>query len=233
MATRANLRVQQISAWSGIAFAILYPIFWAWYGHARPPLPPTLSPAEVADFYITHRQDVLIGMTISAVVGALWIPWTAQLAIIMRRIEGDEPVLALIQLIGGALTAWVLIFTPAIWVVAAYRPHLHPDVIQSLSDTAYLTFALTYAITTVQAVAAGIAGLMDKSADRVFPRWVCWFAILAGVSFFVVSFLPFHMTGPLAMNGSIVSVVPGSCYFVWTLSMGYYMIRDANRRRRA
>ena len=33
----------------------------------------------------------------------LWIPWTAQLTVVMCRIEGSSPVLTIIQLIGGIL----------------------------------------------------------------------------------------------------------------------------------
>jgi hypothetical protein len=41
----------------------------------------------------------------AALVGVLWIPWTAQLTVVMWRIEGSSPVLTIIQLIGGTLTA--------------------------------------------------------------------------------------------------------------------------------
>jgi hypothetical protein len=48
----------------------------------------------------------------AALVAVLWIPWTAQLAVVMWRIEGSSPVLTIIQLIGGTLTAWVVMFCP-------------------------------------------------------------------------------------------------------------------------
>jgi hypothetical protein len=50
----------------------------------------------------------------AALVAVLSIPWTAQLTGVMRWIEGASPVLTIIQLSGGILTAWVLMFCPAI-----------------------------------------------------------------------------------------------------------------------
>lgn len=233
MSPQTRSRFQIICAWSGMVFAILYPICWAWLGHTRPAISPTLSATEVATFYLRHHNDILFGMTAAAVVGALWIPWTAQLTITMRRIEGSEPVLTIVQLIGGALTAWVLVFTPAIWATAAFRPSADPDVIRSLSDIAYMTFTLTYAVTSVQAIAAGLVGLADAGPRPVFPIWVSWFAILTGISFLMVSCVAFFLTGPMALDGAIVSGLPGTAYFVWTLSMGVCMVRESHRRARA
>lgn len=231
MSMDSKVRHQLLCAWSGLAFALLYPICWAWLGHTRPALSPTLSAEQVASFYTLHRGDILIGMTAAAVIGALWVPWTAQLTVVLRRIEGNEPVLTIVQAIGGALTAWVLVFTPAMWAAAAWRQGADPDSVRVLSDIAYLTFTLTYSITAVQIVAAGLICLADDRTDPVFPRWVGWVSMLTGLSFLLVSCLPFFQTGPLAMDGIVVSGVPGSAYFVWTIATAIYLLKDARRFR--
>ena len=70
----------------------------------------------------------------SAVSDFLWIPWTAQLTVVMWRIEGSSPVLTIIQLIGGILTAWVVMFCPAIWATAAFRSDIDPNLVRTLND---------------------------------------------------------------------------------------------------
>jgi hypothetical protein len=162
----------------------------------------------------------------------LWIPWTAQLTIVMWRIEGSSPVLTIVQVIGGALTAWVLMFCPAIWAVAAFRPDIDPSTIRMLNDLGFILFNITYAVTSVQAIAAGIVGLADESATPVFPRWVSYWAIFAGLSFIPISAMPFFKTGPLAWNGAITFWSLFGTYFIWTASMGVCMAKDASRRLR-
>jgi hypothetical protein len=66
----------------------------------------------------------------AALIGVLWIPRTTQLTVVMWRIEGSSPVLTIVQLIGGILTAWVVMFCPAIWAAAAFRPEVDPNLIR-------------------------------------------------------------------------------------------------------
>ena len=84
----------------------------------------------------------------------------------------------------------------------------------------------------MQAIAAGLAGLADRSATPVFPRWVSYWAIFTGFSFVVLTAMPFYKTGPLAWNGAISFWALFGTYFTWTISMGVCMARDASRRLR-
>jgi hypothetical protein len=168
----------------------------------------------------------------AALVAVLWIPWTAQLTVVMWRIEGSSPVLTIIELIGGALTAWVLMFCPAIWATAAFRPESDPNSIRALNDVGFILFNITYAVTSVQAIAAGLVGLSDQSERPVFPRWVCYWAIFAGISFVPLTAMPFFKMGPLAWNGAISFWALFGTYFFWTASMGFCMAKDAIRRLR-
>jgi hypothetical protein len=232
MNTRTSLKYQLLAAQCGFAFEILYTFFWAGLGHNLPPASPNLSAPELAAFFAQHHEEILLGNSVAALVGALWIPWTAQLTIVMWRIEGSSPVLTIVQVIGGALTAWVLMFCPAIWAVAAFRPDIDPSTIRMLNDLGFILFNITYAVTSVQAIAAGVVGLADESARPVFPRWVCYWAILAGLSFIPISAMPFFKTGPLAWNGAITFWSLFGTYFIWTASMGVCMAKDAGRRLR-
>jgi len=232
MTKRQNLKWQVLAAQSGFAFEILFTIFWAWSGHNLPPASPSLNAPDLASYYALHHNAILLGNSMAALVAVLWIPWTAQLTLVMWRIEGASPLLTIIQLIGGILTAWVLMFCPAIWAAAAFRLDTNPVAIRTLNDVGFMLFNLTYAVTSVQAIAAGLVGLADRSARPVFPRWVCGWAIFAGISFVPLTAMPFFKTGPLAWNGAISFWTLFGTYFLWTASMGLCMITDARRRLR-
>ncbi len=232
MTNKQNLKYQLLAASSGFAFEILFTLFWAGFGHNLPPASPNLSGPDLAAHFALHHNAILFGNSMAALVAVLWIPWTAQLTVVMRRIEGSSPVLTIIQLSGGILTAWVLMFCPAIWATAAFRPDIDPNTVRTLNDLGFILFNITYAVTSVQAIAAGIVGLADKSAQPVFPRWVSGWAIFAGVSFIPLTVMPFFKTGPLAWNGAISFWTLFGTYFIWTASMGVCMMKDASRRLR-
>lgn len=232
MDKQTKLRFELLAAWSGVFFVVLYPIFWAWIGRAQPPLSFAITAAEAAQFYLSQKDQIVLGMAVAAIVGGLWIPWTGQLTVVLWRIEGDAPVFTVTQLIGGVLTAFALVFCPIAWLMPAFRSDGDPQVIRAFSDYAYLTFNGTFIISTMQAVAAGMVGLADKREEAVFPRWVCWLAISSGLSFFVVAATPFVHTGPLALEGWFAGWIPGSMFFLWCATSTVYMIKDAGRRRR-
>ncbi len=232
MTTERNLKYQLLAAQCGFGFEILYTIFWAWMGHNLPPASPNLSAPDLAAHFAQYHHTILLGNSMAALVSVLWIPWTAQLTVVLWRIEGSHPVLTIIELIGGILTAWVVMFCPAIWAAAAFRTDVDPTAIRTLNDLGFIIFNITYAVTSIQAIAHGIVGLSDTSARPVFPRWVCYWAIFTGLSFIPLTAMPFFKTGPLAWNGAISFWTLFGTYFIWTASTGVCMAKDAARRLR-
>src|SRR5260370_10245690 len=110
MTTRQNLKYQLLAAQCGFAFEILYTIFWAYFGHNLPPASPNLSAQDLASIFAQHHNAILFGNCMAALVGILWIPWTAQLTVVMWRIEGSSPVLTIIQVIRRSTPARLLKF---------------------------------------------------------------------------------------------------------------------------
>jgi hypothetical protein len=232
MTTKQSLKYQLLAVQCGFAFEILFTIFWGFFGHNLPPFSPNLSAQDLAALYAQHHNSILFGNSMAALIGVLWIPWTAQLAVVMWRIEGSSPVLTIVQVIGGALTAWVFVFCPAAWAVAAFRPEIDPNTVRTLNDLGFMVFNITYAVTSLQAIAAGLVGLADKSPLPVFPRWVSGWAIFTGVSFIPLTAMPFFKTGPLAWDGAISFWALFGIYLIWTISMGVCMAKDVSRRMR-
>lgn len=230
MDTRISLKWQWWAAASGILFEITYAIFYGYFGHNLPPVSASLSAPDLAAFYVANHWPILFGESMAAFVGILWVPWTAQLTAVMLRIEGDTPVLTLVQLIGGILTAWVVVFCPSIWAACAFRTDIDANTLRGINDLGYIMFNITYMGTTLQAVAAGIVGLADKSARPLFPRWVSWLAIVAGLSFIPITIMPFFKSGPWSWSGSINFWAWFGTYFAWITTMSWYMTADVSRR---
>jgi len=228
-----SFRFQLIAASCGILFDLFYGGSWAVLGHNLPPASPALGAADLATFYQHHDGAILLGNALACLFAAMWIPWTAQLMLTMQQIEGDFPVLSVVQAIGGGITSWAFIFCPAIWAAAAYRPQTDPMITQALNDVGFFLFNLTYSATSLQAISAGIVGLTDKSPEPVFPRWVSWWAIGTGLVFVPISLMPFSKTGPFAWNGLVTFWIGFAAFFIWAASMGGAMFKDIRLRMRA
>jgi hypothetical protein len=231
--SKQNLQWQLMAACCGIGFEILYSVFWAGFGHNVPPVAENMGAQDLAAWYQFHHSSILFGNSMAALVGVLYVPWTAQITVVMRRIEGGMPVLTVIQLIGGILNAWILSFCPAIWATAAFRPETDPNIVRALNDLAFFLFDLTYAGASLQAIALGIVGLADKSREPVFKPWVCYWSIFTGLSFLPITVMPFDQTGPFAWNGFLTFWFAFTTFFVWSASVGWSMASDARRRLRA
>src|SRR5260370_5307929 len=103
MTAKQSLKYQLLAAQCGFAFEILYTIFWGYFGHNLPPASPNLSAPDLASFFAQHHNAILFGNCMAALVCILWVPWTAQLAVVMCRIDGSRPVRTIIDAIGVAL----------------------------------------------------------------------------------------------------------------------------------
>jgi hypothetical protein len=230
MTDRSNLNSQLIAAWCGLAYAAFFGICWYGLAHFYAPAAASLSPEELGHYYSQHREFIILGCTLTCIAAALHIPWTAQLGLMMARIEGSMPVLAISQVIGGALTVAVLSFPLALWVASAYRPDADPHLIRAMNDMAWMAFDLTWALTSVQMIAAGVVGLADKSRSPLFPRWACYLAFEGAAGFVFISGIAFSKSGLFAWNGLLGFWVPFLPWVLWLGTFSVYMIRDISRR---
>lgn len=230
MDEKTSLRYQLISAWCGPAFLITFIVFWVVLGQNFPNPSPALSATDLTARYLDNLTAIRVGFIVSLITVVLYMPWTALLTAQMARIEGKFPVLALLQLLGGGLTVMVVSFSAMFWVVAAFRPERDPALFQLMTDTGWLCIDLQYACTTLQMVAAALAGLADKREVPLFPRWVCYLTIWCGISFFPASLTGVLKTGPFAWDGVLSFYIPYFCWLCWYATASIYMIKEVHRR---
>lgn len=227
--------VELCVAWCGPLFVLGYLVFWGILGHNIPP--PNvmgLTPEQlVADYYGKYQSSIAIGMAGCCVVALLYLPWSCLLAFMMRDESGGFNVFSFMELTGGALTAWVLAFCPAIWLsCAVFATTFDPSVIKLLHATGWFIYDVTFMITTVQLTGLGLYTILNKR-QTIFPAWAGWCAIAIGIIFVPLVLIPFVDKGPFTLPGSWnFYIVFGSWLFGFFSPYSYFMLKELTSRRR-
>jgi hypothetical protein len=225
-------RIQAWCAWSGAAFVIFYGFTWVILGHNYPPPDPKFTGAElVANFYFPHRDTILLGQSLSTFFGMFYLTWSCQLTVQMWKRE-KTPILSLLNLTGGLLTAWVLSFGPVLWVwCAEMAGTADPELIKAVHFIGWYTYDMTYMITTIQSFAIALFIFLDKKKPAIMPRWTAYLSIFTGVSFLPLTFLPYFKEGIFALNGYWSYHVAFISYGLFTFVVSYYMAKDLKRAK--
>ena len=190
-----------------------------------PPLSPELTGDDLARMFAEHRMQIRIGMTLTALSGAFWWTMSAAIAIQMRRIEMNRPVLTYVQMASASGSALIIMAAGYFWLVAAYRDNTSPEMIQMLSDFAWLTFVGFYPPGFIQNMSIGFCILNDKSGKNVYPRWVGFANIWIAILFLPGALLPFFHSGPFSWNGVIGFWLVGVAFFGWIIMMWWMTVK--------
>lgn len=215
-------KVQIWCVWCGPVFAVIFFIGMLLAGLLPPP-GPTRSAAQVAAFYRGNPTEIRLGLMIMMLAAGLTIPFTAALAILMRRIEGRECPMTIVQVIGGALGAVAILVPVFLFTAAAFRPGRSPELIQALDDAAWLPFVMNYPPALLQVLSVAVVILLDRSRTPIFPRWVGYYNIWVAVAFIPGGLATFFQHGVFAWNGLLAfwlaAVEFGSWYVVMAVAM--------------
>ena len=231
---KATYRLQYWVCWSGPIMAVTYIYFWAICGHNLPPPSHGWSGQELWDnYYVKYRSDILMGMCMNAWLGLIYVIWSVLLGVQMWRRE-RVPILSLIQILGGALTGWLLGHCAAHWVWCARwagTVGIDPEMTKEVHFIAWYIYDMTWLVTSMQVWSLGIFGLLDKEKPSLYPRWVSWLSIAAGVSWIPLTVLPYFDEGPLAVNGWFNFGIVFGMWGLWFISKSYYMFQEVKRTR--
>ncbi|MHC0055721.1 hypothetical protein [Actibacterium sp. D379-3] len=174
MDEKLTRQIQILAAWCGPAFVVLYGLAWVVMAHNYPPPDPSFTAQELVDnFYLKYQDRILLGQSLSTAFGILYLVWACQVSVQMWRRE-TVPILSLIQLCGGLLTGWVLMFVPAMWAwCAEVAGVVDPETIKMVHFIAWYFFDMTYWITTIEVAAIFImVGSVMNSVYLVWPMRV-------------------------------------------------------------
>ena len=223
------------AAWCGPLFVVTYTIFWGIMGHNIPP--PNMmgmSPEQlISEYYGKYQQDILIGMIACCAAGGFYLMFSLQLASMMRDEDGQLGLTAMMELGGGVLTSWSVIFCPALWATAAIFAvsNADPITIKMLHVATWIIYDCTFIITTIQCAGVALFTILNKK-QTMFPTWVGWCAMATGTVFVGVVFIPFVTEGPFVVSGLWnFYIVFGVWLLAFFLPYSYFAIKALSGRR--
>lgn len=213
-----------VCGWCGPVAMIIALSGWLIAGLLPFPLGPSNSAAEVASFYAggTH---VPMGIAISSVGLGLVVPLIAGITFVMWKFE-PTPILTLVQLVSGVVTAVCLLLPMLIMAVGGFRADRSPELMVLINDLSWLMFLTPIAPFIIQNIAIAVATLSYQNS--LFPRWLGYLNLWVGFSFTFDVLAYAFKTGPLSWNGFLIFWLALTTYTIWLLAMGTVLIRLAS-----
>lgn len=214
----------RLLALMGPFFLTMFLICWGMLGYNIPPIPASWTADQMAEHFRAHYNETRAGMAGAMLFGVLYLPWTLAITKVMQWINPEKnDVWSTLQMWGGGLTVVPLVTSSVFWLTASYRPDvLEPKILQMLYDQGWLLIDMFYAITTIPMVAVGVAGLSDRRASPLYPKWACWFSIWAGISFLFELLMPFFKDGLFSRQGWLNFWVEFLVWFLYILIISWY-----------
>lgn len=220
----------------GPLFVLGYIVFWGLLGHNIPP--PNvmgMTPDQlISEYYGKYQTQIAIGMAGCCIVGMLYLPWSCVLGLMMRDEDGSVSLFSFMEVTGGALTAWVLAFCPALWLTCAmFATSVDPALIRTLHAMTWFIYDVTFMVTTIQLTGLGLYTILNRR-QTVFPAWAGWLAIAVGIIFIPLVLIPFVSEGPFKLPGTWnFFIVFGTWLFGFFTPYSFFMLRELLGRRRA
>lgn len=190
------------------------------------------SAETAAAAILDQREGLLWGIVIVGITAPLFYWFAVVTSLQMCRIEGGWGLLSMTQLVTAVVAPPGYLYPLAVLATAAYRPDRDPEIILALSDQFWLTFVGVAAILCVNIFSIGIAALVDRRRNPVFPRWSGWVFILLGIVFFPGIFVYVNVEGPLAWDGLLTSKVPGYAFLVFIILLTVLLWRAVSQQKR-
>ena len=228
-----NTRSQLLAAWCGPAFMAVLLIGFALVAGLFPPHSPAFGADQVAAWYRADPVRIRLGLLIFMWGTALYLPFAGTLTVRLRHIEGPFPVWTYVQLAASACNVLTLTFPMAFWAAAAFRPDRDPALIQLLDDLGWIPFVSMTSPFLLIPICIAIVGFGDKSEHPVFPRWACYYNLLADSLLMPGGLIIFFKTGPFAWNGLFGIWIPLTDWGIWFGITTYLLVKAIKREEQA
>jgi hypothetical protein len=220
-----NKSAQMVGVWCGLGFVLLF-FFACWpMAHFMPPPSPLLTGDELLAKYSDNIFMIRASMPAGMIAGVLVIPFTATMAIQLARLEGRMPVWAITCVGAGAANAVAFYLPFFIFATAYYRLDRSPELIQLMSDLAWIEFLTVWPPVVMQMLCVAIVGLTYKGPLTIIPRWFSFLSLWMAFGILPAGFVQFFKTGPFAWNGIIGFWLPAFCFGGYFLLLAWIMRR--------
>jgi hypothetical protein len=231
---RTNYRANQLCAWAGPGFAVLFGVGLALLAGFIPPTHPGASATSIVHTYRTDVTAFRFGLILMATGAGLILPWAMAIVAQTRRTELGAPVLSYSAMGSAIFIAVDASIICTIWAVASFRAgHIAPDVTLTLNDIGWFLFMFPWQAGIVLFLAVGLAIIWDTSDQPVYPRWLAWLSFWFTFMTFPDSLIVFFKHGPFSYHGLFAFYIPFGVLFVWMILMTYYTLQAIKRQAAA
>lgn len=219
MELKTKFRLHRMSVWAGVVVLIANLLAFFVVGKLFPPISPTATAVEVAAFLTENRTGILWAVVIMGIFAPFFYAFAVITSLQIKRIEGGWGLLSMIQLTTAVVapTGWV--YPMAVLATAAYRPDRNPELLLMMSDQFWLTYVGVAVIFVLNVATIGLAALVDRRPNPVFPRWFGYMNFFLALTFFCGVFVYLFTEGPLAWDGLFALWIPACAFPVWKIAM--------------
>ncbi|MCD9029155.1 hypothetical protein LDO26_13195 [Luteimonas sp. BDR2-5] len=190
-----------------------------------PPPSPAWGAEETYAYLMERRTGILwlaIGMNLLA-------PFFYFFAVItsmqIKRIEGHFGLLSFLQLTTAVVAPTGWCYPLATLANAVYRPDRDPALIQLMNDQYWLTMVGVAFIFSLNIFIIGLAALLDRRKNPVFPRWFAYSNFFFALAFAPGVLIYAVQTGPMAWDGLFPLWIPSTVFPLWQISMVVCLLR--------
>ena len=221
----AKFRLYRWSVWCGVIVLVAFMVAFSIIGGLYPPIAPSAGPDEVKEFLVDNRTNILVATVIMGIFAPLFYPFAIITSLQIRRIEGGWGLLSMLQLMTAIVAPTGWLYPMAVLATAAYRPERDPDLMMLLHDQYWLTYVGVAVIFVINVAGIGVAILLDRRAEPIFPRWLGWMNIVLAIAFFPGVFIYLVTDGVFAWDGLFALYVPSMAFLIWKFSMIWGLLR--------
>ena len=218
---------QQVMIWWGLAFTTIYALALIFLLNMVPPPSATLGAEAIADFYRTHRNQILLGATICSWTGAFMVPMATVLAIQTARLQDGIRSWAILCFAGGIMMSIFLVLPPLFWGIAAFTAERPPELTLLMHELAMLTLTTTDQYFIFQMIPVAYVSLTIRDHDRysALPRWLGYSTLWIALAFEAGAWAFLTREGGFSWNGRYVFWVPLLAFGTWILMFSVSCLR--------
>jgi hypothetical protein len=231
-----NTTVMRVFLWSGVVVVVALLFAQGYMMGFVPGISPNLSAEETARIFIERKDSILLGSLIQCICWTFYGTWAIPIIAFIRKSERGMPLLTYASLVnvGGGWVFFILI--PMTWTAIAFRAEtLDPQIVQIMNDWVWFDWLFTWPSFSVWMFIIAAAIFMDKGVPTVYPRWVAFFNVWAGILISPAGLIGFFKKGPFAYDGMISFWFAVLVFFGWMVVMtvvSFQAVSVVDRRQR-
>ncbi|OBI85506.1 hypothetical protein [Mycobacterium sp. 1245805.9] len=203
MPTSFIVKTQLLCLWTVPAMGLFLLLAFLKFPGFFPPMSPTMSAPQVADFYRQHASEVRFSMVTFNIFGIMLLPFYSVIVVQMQRMATPSKVLSYCYLTAATSGATVFAMADIMWLLAAFRPDRNPELVQLLNDMAWMIFVAPVGMIVVQNLCLAFAVFLDSVERPILPRWVAGFSLVVAAAIAPAAGASVVTSGPFAWNGAV------------------------------